>query len=109
MTLLWFAQYFNLTLKYTPTITYSKDQEFVNNTIEGDLKYFPINFETNYIPYMKKKQLDRVLQYDNVGVRKAREIAYSYKVILSRFLADTFSNSIHVIALETNDIDERIL
>ncbi len=71
------AQYFDVTVLYTPSITYNKD--IVKKKIgafEEDLVDKRFEFENNHIPYLKESRLNRVLKFDARGVKLAKEYAY---------------------------------
>ncbi len=81
--LLWLTQYFDLVLLYTPAITFTKDMDLnKNGAFERDLDNVPFDFETNYIPYIKKDAVEAALVYDEFGVKLAKERAYAYEVCI---------------------------
>ena len=70
------AQYFNVTILYTPSITYSKDFDEGYGAFEEDLAYEPFKFENNHIPYVIESHVNNILKYDGHGVEIAKQYAY---------------------------------
>ena len=89
--LLWFTQYFDLIIKYTPALSYSKDLDSELHSagaFEADLEFVPFDYQGNHIQYVRKHVVEQKLQYDDFGVDKAKQYAYSYgegKVSISDF------------------------
>ena len=70
------ADKYNLVVKLTPTV--DRFTVFLNGNIEDELKEVPLNFDENYIYYLKQKAVERSVKYDKIGVEKVRaEIATS--------------------------------
>ncbi len=75
--LTWMAQYFKVTLLYTPTMMYSIDLEYGNGTFLNDMVEKPFEYENNHIPYIKESHVKKVLKYDEYGTDLAIKYTFS--------------------------------
>ncbi len=72
------AQNFDLIVKYTPAVPYSKDADMnKKGSFETDLRHVPLDYSANHIPYIKKERVDNSFQYDVQGVEIAKQYAYT--------------------------------
>ena len=73
--LTWMAQYFDVTILYTPTFMYSIDIEYGNGSFIKEIVEKRFEYKNNHIPYIKESHVSKVIKFDEYG--RYRAIKYA--------------------------------